>query len=486
MNKKPPLFRQILILSVTLGLLWITIHIFLLPFFPWSTGMVRSWLLLHGYIPFRDLTWLRTPFDLFLMAGWFRVFGVSDRAYQLLLFTLHVLISFGVLWVSYNVVPKKKIVPYIFYLLFLFPLFQNAEIGEVLIALYAIVTLGCTLAFFDTKNGWFLFLSGFLSGLGVITKQTSFALVAAPALSLGIFLYRRKQKLAYSFRRYAILLAGFLIPIVLLIGYYAYQKGLSDLLYYTITVVLSDYRRESLPVGILKGEGMLIAYAYGSLLIPFVVFWKQTKLAPEKVILVASLIIFLLPSLFPSYLSYRTITAYPIVSIIFGYNILLFLRFWKSKQYIKTMIILAAFGLFVLFSWRFILSYISSVKDNGLTINNIIKDYGENEYNVAQWIQTHTAPEEKIISITHPIVYLLSNRLPKNKYIDTNPIMLYPFEYSSKIFMTDPPRILVFEETLLPQFPHYPRWEFYQYFRKNYAIMEKFGPLTIYERVPSN
>lgn len=474
---------------LSLGLAWIALNIYFLPFFAWTTGIVRPWLMLHGYIPYRDFVWMRTPLDIFLLSGWFKILGVADTSYQHFIFLTTIAIALLVFLLSYRNLPNWKFSAFIFFIIFLFPLFQNIEIGELLVGLWSLLLFGFLFKYLSDRRLYLLVICGIISGISIITKQNSGAVSLA---ALGIIIFdsiMQKKHLIILAKRCLVFSIAAVLPLAGLIFFYAYNNGLLDLFYYSVELVLGKYNSQPLPPGFSRGDALWIEGAYFALLIPFLLYWKRTGLTIQKILLFPAFLIALYPSVLPSYLSYRTFTAFPIVSLLAGYNIIILLKNGGVKNYfkVKTLIIILSFASFIMLTLRFINPYIQSIKDEGFRQNNFIKDYGNSEYQVSSWIKNNTAKDEKIMSFTNSIVYLLSDRLPQNKYIDPFPYILYPYEKTSDVFAKQPPRIMIIDESLFQDFPDLANWPFYKKFMKeNYIERKRFDNLIIYELVISS
>lgn len=467
-----------------LGLTWIALNIYYLPFFAWTTGIVRPWLMLHGYIPYRDFVWMRTPLDIFFLTEWFRFLGATAVNYQHFIFLLNVAIALCVFILSYRIFSSRKAYAFIFFIVFLFPLFQNTEIGELLVGLWALLLFGFLYKYLSGKKLYLLAICGIISGLSIITKQNSGALSLA---TLGIVIldsFIEKKPSIILIKRCLLFTIAVALPIIGLILFYTYNKGLNDLLYYSLELVLGKYNQQPLPPGFSRGDALWIEGAYLALLIPFLLYWKSTGLTIQKVLLFPAFLIALYPSILPSYLSYRTFTAFPLASLLIGYNIMVLLKRGQNKVYskIKTLVVILSFVSFIILTARFINPYIQSIKNEGFHSDNFIKDYGEPEYQTSLWLKNNTVKNEKIMSFSNSVVYLLSDRLPINKYIDPFPYLLYPYEKTSDVFARQPPRIMVIDESLFRDFPDLINWPFYEKFMKeNYVEKKRFDSLIIYE-----
>lgn len=426
---------------------------------------------------------MRTPLDLFLFSWWSKIFGISADTYQLFIASILIAIAVSLFFITYRIPAKLKYIPFLFFVIFLFPLFQNPEMGEALVGLWSLLLFFILFYYLDKGDNKLLIISGLISGISLITKQNSGALGIGAIIIIILDSFIQKKPLAIVIKKCLYFIVGFILPILVLILYYAYNKGLNDFFYYTVGVVLDKYNKEPLPPGFSRGDAMWIEAAYFAVLIPFLFLWKHTKLSIQKAMLFPIFLLALLPSILPSFLSYRAFTSFPIISIVAGYNIYLFNNAqMKTHLNFKRLLIALSFVAFIALTLRFINPYILSVRDEGFHFKSFIKDYGESDYKVAKWIKTNTKKDEKVMIFSSSIGYLLSDRLPKNKYIDPFPYLLYPYPQTSKIFSKNPPRIMTIDESLFIDFPDLLSWPFYKDFVKgNYKEVKRFENLIIYE-----
>lgn len=459
-----------------LGTAWITINVYFLPFFAWTTGIVLSWMILHGLVPYRDLVWNRTPLDLFFLSGWFHFFGSSQASYQSFIYFIFLIITVLVFILSNHMSPKTQIPSFIFYLIFLFPLFQNTEIDEMLIGVFPLLLLATVYIYLEKRRMSILLLAGVISAVSVITKQTSGGIVLASIIILVFDSYIKKSLPLFlkSITSYA---AGILLPALVFLIYLISNNALSDFIWGVITLT-TTYIADPVPPGFSLGEGLWIEAGYLVLLVPFVIYWKQTKLSIQKVVFLTLLIVSLSPTILPALLSYRAFPSYPLAALVAGFDIFLLMN--KKNTIIKKSVILLSFTIFIILIFRFINPYFSSIRDEGFHYKNYIIDYGKSDYQVAEWIKKNTKEDEKIMTSTSWVVYLLSNRMPKNKYMSFEPVLLLPYNESSNVFIADPPRVFVLEHEILETRPNLKSWPFFSYLRSNYKSVASYGTSEIF------
>lgn len=450
--------------SLLLGVLaWIAANVYFLPFVVWTAGIIRPWYILHGYIPYKDFVWLRMPLDLFLLSGWYRIFGPTPAAYQNFVFILLVFIAISLFFVSRMLIHRFSSLSFLFFAVFLFPLFQNTEEDEMLIGLWAILLLVFMSLFLKKQKAIYLLFAGIIAGISLMTKQTSGFLIIASLASIIFDFFLRKNTIKSLLIRVGVFSLGVSIPILAIASYFMSKNAVGDFLHYTVFFNFGSIYAD----GSLKGDGLWIIAGYVSLLTPFIIFWKSTKLMPQIIFFITLEILGLFFSLFPSALSYKAFTSYALISIVAGCNILLLFTLKKHKKFV-----LLSFILFIIFTWNFISSYFTA--NPGFSPNQLLQDFGKPEYEIANLIKKNTNKNDKIINYGSEMIYLLSDRLPKNKYIDPFPQMLQPFGVSLKVFVDNPPKIIVYDQSLPADHPGLSDWPVLSFMRKNYKIIGRY------------
>jgi hypothetical protein len=471
-------------LYLIIAILWVCTNVFLLPFVIWTTGLIRPWYILKGLLPYHDFSWIRTPLDLYLLAAWYKLFGVSPLAYQLFVCVILILTVIFFYFIVHKLFPKYARIIYILFLSFLFPFFINAEEGELLVGLFALIGFFFLCLFISFQRKIHLFLLGVISGILVITKQNTAFFSGAGLVAITFDAMRQKMYFRTYIKRHLIFLSGILFPISLILIYFAQQGILNEMIYNTVNIILGSYQSAYRAAQRPQGDGLLMAAAYLCMLASYITLWKQIKLATEIKIAIGLYSITLLPSLLPSFLSYRAYTAFPAIAITVGI-VLGTLKAQLLKLH-PLRIIIVFFFLFTgmyMFS-GYIKDYVAFVKDNGFHTNQYITDYGEIEFEIAHWIVANTSPNERIMCYGNDIIYLLSNRLPTNKHTDPYPFVLEPYEKTSPDFYNNPPTIIIFDETLPDMHIGLSSWPILQFLKKQYIPVQKFGEtLTVYQYV---
>lgn len=450
-----------------LGLSAVTFQLFFLPFHIWDAGIARSWYMINGLIPYRDFVWIRMPLDLFIMEAWFNTFGSTGVAYQFFIYFLLVVLSVLIFITGKVFLKRFYFLPFIFFNIFLFPLFQNTEEGEILVGIFNVLLFLLVGLFFQKKNIKYLFAAGLISGISFVTKQNSVLVVGSVFLSLVLDSIINKEKITFFLKKIALYSVGIIIPVLFIFLYFYLNKSLSDFLNYTLFFILGTYSKAQVN----QGNGLLIVFAYISLLVPFAFLIKKIGWKIQSGLFLILQIVVLFPSLLPSFLSYRAFTAFPLISIVAGTLIGIILG--KAKAITKVFVCFA-FLIFLIFNWTFINSYIGSIKDGEIKPGQYITSYGDRELEIADLIKKNSTKDEKIISYGNEMIYVLSDRLPANKYVDPFPYLLHPYDKTTKVFTDNPPKLMVYDESLPKDHVGLDKWPFIDFLHKNYDIVKRF------------
>lgn len=467
--------RHLQYVLFAISIAWITLNVFFLPFFVWTAGIVYPWFIIKGLTPYKDVIWLRMPLDIFLLSGWYRVFGATGGAYQLFIWLLLILLSGSILWFSWTDDKRVKLFSFLFFHLFLFPIFINTEVGEVLVGVLSFMVFACMVQYMNRQSLKFLFPAGIIAGLVIVAKQNAVLTAFVPYGIMAWMAVRQTRRLQNAWKHVRIYSAGVLLPLLFLMGYFAFRHALSDFLYYSVYTVIGPYREFQL---ITHGDGLLIEFAYACLVIAFLIFRKRIGVKIQTAVLLTAMIIALAPSLLPSYLSYRAFTGFPLVSIAAGYLLALLLR--KNVALFTRLIIGLSFAIFVGLTWRYTRSYIDFVRDNGFHTGQYLTDYGQIEQDIAEWISRNTTKSDRIMSYGSEMIYILSDRLPVNKYTNFTPFILQPYDFTSNIFIDNPPKVIVFDWSHPDLERGLSAWPFLTYMKKNYREVKRFDALDLY------
>lgn len=450
-----------------LGSGWIAVNIFLLPFYPWTEGLYRPWLLLHGLMPYKDHLWNRGMADITLLAAVYTFIGVSPLSYQVVIASLLLLIGFLLYWYLRRTSRPLAETSYGAYVLLLFPLFANAEIEEILVGLFALCTLFSLWEFAKSKKIIFLICAGLFSGFSIVTKQTS------GVLAMVTFLFLWKQ-----WRNFLIYIGGMAVPLCVTVVFLWMRGALGDYIS-SLIFVATVYKEWAKAWGI--GGALDMIGIYASVLVPFLFAVNAPTIRANVRHLLAGFIIALFIMLLPSYWSYRLVASFPLLSIALAMVILdACMVFRKKGMAIKKLLMVACLIGFGGFFLRFGNEYIRFVSDNGFSFGQYLLDYGQNELAAAQWLKEHTSEDEKVFTMANNIIMMRADRLPFNRYVGGMPIDYLPFGKTASEMTTNPPRVVVIDNRMLEDWPELNSWGFIDFLRKRYTLQQEFGEIGIY------
>lgn len=481
-NIKKNIFQRDIIFLV-ISCLWVTFNVYFLPFVIWTLGITRPWFIIKGLVPYRDFTWIRTPFDIYLLSFWYRLFGVRGESYQLFVYFLLIAITVSLFFILRSLFAKIYLFVFLFYNLFSFLLFINTQEGEIVLALLNLLIFASILAFLKTHAFKWAIIAGFIGGLIYITKQNSIIVALVSFFTLVLDVFSSKKSSRHLLSGITAFLLGTSIPIACFLLFFASKNALGDYLYYTIFFIFKVYVPSQSSVSFTFGDGFLIALGFLSLLVPFIVFWRKTKLKIQVVFLISLSLLASLFSLLPSLLSYRAFPAFGFATIVVGYDLLILLE-GKRKSFLtaQKLLVIFSFVIFVIFVFGYIKDYVNFIQQNSVKNGQFITDFGGNEEKIAQWVRFHTDKKDKIIDYGNEIIYYTSNRLPANKYMEPLPSVLTPYDKSSNVFIKNPPKVVIYDELLLNSFKELRRWPFIDFMKKNYRVVATFdNSINIYE-----
>lgn len=468
--------RIILLAILSLGIFGIALNIFYSPFYIWSEGVYKPWLFLNGFVLFRDSMWNRAGFDLYILTGFYKIFGISFLNFQIFIFLAQSLIGIVMFSLLYKKSFLVAIISYVVYSLFAFIVYGSInQPAEILIGLFVLMVFYFYWEFIDKKNIKFLFFAGVATGLSFITKQTSIFILFSTLILLIIYSREKLMKKSFFY------LIGTAIPVFIYAGYFALNNGLSDLYFNTIYAPLAPYRQNVSLWG--WSEGVRIIGLHLAVIIPFIILKTKGIIVGSVKAALILFVLSLLPTLLPSFWSYRLISALPIFSImtavflICGYFIIR-----NNREYLrKGIIILGLILLFVQFGVYFNQST-SSISDNGGFVKQdyLLDGYSENEEKVVSWLKENTEEKEKIFNTANNLVLFFSNRFPQDKYDCSMCFGFYPINQYFDTITRNPARVVVFDTNLPKDWEILENWKYIRFLKDNYALAKTFGQYEIY------
>ena len=461
------------IIYVFPGVAWIFLNIFFLPFQVGTEAMHRPWLILNGEVPYRDFEWIRNPLDLFLVAGVFKLFGIHAFVLRVFSLIMYLVISLTIFFGLRKESLKLAVTAFYVYIILLFPLFMNTQIGEALVSLFILLSVLSFWQFGKRKSAKSLFLSGVFSGAALVTKQTSIGIIGAIIVALAVF-YLKKGILKKAF----VYFFGVFSSYSFLILYLIFNNALDDYFYYAIYFNLFIYREAAGKWGF--NEGMRMLSLYASVVIPFALV-KITQIPKQIKFLIVISIIGMIPTLLPSFWSYRLNTALPLVSIAAACVLLALSEKTniQRKNISSAILIVGVFG-FIGFYGYFLKQYESFIKNYGISLLPYIYEDSPNDITAAEWLSKNTSEDVKIFNTASNTIMRLSNRKHHNKYIDGLPWVYHPYDETFADITKDPPRVVVWDKNLPTNWPELKDWKFIPYLHKNYTVQKGFDGIEIY------
>ncbi len=461
------------LLLIVPGIFWIFFNIFLLPFQVGSEVMHRPWLILNGEVPYRDFEWIRNPLDIFLLAGVFKLFGIHAFVLRVFSLVMYLVISLTIFFGLRKESLKLAVTAFYIYIILLFPLFMNTQIGEALVSLFILLSVLFFWQFGKGNNAKLLFLSGVFSGAALVTKQTSIGIIGAITVTLVVF-YLKKGILKKAF----VYFFGVFISYLFLVLYLFFNNALDDYYYYAIYFNLFIYREAAGKWGF--NEGMRMLSLYASIVIPFALL-KITQIPRQIKFLIVISIIGMIPTLLPSFWSYRLNTALPLVSIAAAYVLLTLSEKTNiQRKNISFAILIIGALSFIAFYGYFLKQYESFIKNYGISLLPYIYEDSPNDMKVAEWLAKNTSQDIKIFNTASNTIMRLSNRKHHNKYIDGLPWVYYPYDETFADITKDPPKVVVWDKNLPTNWPELKDWKFISYLHKNYTVQKSFNGIEIY------
>lgn len=342
--------------------------------------------------------------------------------------------------------------------------------------------------YLKAKNYWHYFLTGILLSLATLFKVPAVFDFAALLFLLFFNLKPKPKKDSSLIPNHLSLLAGFLLPILFTLIYYASQNALNQYLtaaFFQNLPYLASWspnkpKLGSFPIPLLI-RGFLV---FG---VSILVFYLRKKLS-----LAAKLVLIWFSfSLFAALLSSRPYPHYllqvmPSLALSFG------LIFLKNKERVIPLlfIFIFSFSFLVFHFWHYPnISYYKNFYQFALGQKNkesyfdYFGGHVQALYQAASFLKSHTSSEEKIfIWGNQPSIYALANRLPIGRYTVAYHIIDFNgYEETIASLEKNPPRyIIVCQEESRP-FPN-----LFAFIQKNYVLANQFGDFKIFRHLPKN
>ena len=142
----------------------------------------------------------------------------------------------------------------------------------------------------------------------------------------------------------------------------------------------------------------------------------------------------------------------------------------------RRIMILISLVFFIIFIFPFIQSYIASLKDDGISLGQLITDYHDDEYEIVEWLKTNTTKQDRVLNYGSEMIYLLSYIFPPNKHLLPFPFELMPFEETAKIFIDNPPKFVIDDIYISRDHPGIENWPFMKFLHSDkYSLVKRYG-----------
>lgn len=422
------MFKKFLIIPVLIFLISN-----LLPFIYWPEMLNWPFFIANGWLPYRDIAIVHTPFLLSLLTYFYKLFGFNP-------WTLHL---FGSLLLVITAIliglMTRKIFPQIIFGLLVLSLSGNTVWFESLLAPILL------LLYWALKSKKFI-LAGIFFGLALITKQTSLYLVPVIILTLW------KPKIIFKF------FLGVLVPLFLFI------------IWLIVSNLTTDFWRWGIQFVFLKTSETTGEYSY--------VLWPTIK----QFGLVSSLIF--IPLVFSRNLAF----VWMLFSLLFAvprfdyFHLVPFTAFFaltigtaKIKRKFLIMIIIFCLAIFIFFTE-------SSLKqDHGFLDKNTLE--------VTEYVKNNFSNKTAFFLNNYDQVYFLTKKMPAVK--PWLPQLPWYFKFYGEKFLSDlkktSPEIIIatpYREKSIEGLGAYKPKGVLEYLEQNYIMIYSFSDGTkVYQRL---
>ncbi len=139
------------------GVSWTFLNIFFTPFYIWSEGIYHPWLLLNGFVMFRDSVWDRASLDLYALAGFYKIFGLSLLNFQIFIFVIQAMIGIIIFLLLYKKSFLLAGMSCVTYFLSAFAVYGTVnQPAEIMLGFFTFVAFYCFWEYTGKKNIKFL------------------------------------------------------------------------------------------------------------------------------------------------------------------------------------------------------------------------------------------------------------------------------------------------------------------------------------------
>lgn len=447
-----------------------------------ETFIVEGWLLKHGFLIYRDYIHQHTPMLRFILFPFFETFGYSPFTLQVYSALHASLLAVFLFLIAKRFSETVARISLILFCILFFPLFNNTYLEELSVSLFILIATYFFFIFLDRRKQYAVFLSGVFIGLAIMTKQTSSLSLIAFLVMICFLFYKKFFSFPKLKRAIFFYVAGVGVVFLPILLWVYYLGALKEFFYYNFIFNITVYRKV-VPYNL--QEGMSILLPLSLFIVPiFILIYKKTIRDIKdryKIYTLLVLLFFLLPGLLPTYTVPRILVLFSFMII--NWALIISFLFNYKKQVISKNIrlILLVFLLVFMFGEYNRVKNFVAVIPSELSQKTLLVSYTKNDIRVGEWIKENTLPNERIYNMGNFYISFLSQRLPQNKYIFMTPWIVTPYDESTAVLVSNPPKIII-SDVNNEKDPALKGWKFLDYMHEKYYIKKQFGSIRIYYR----
>lgn len=445
-----------------------------------ETFIVEGWLLKHGFFIYRDYIHQHTPMLRFILFPFFEAFGYRPFTLQVYSALHASFLAVFLFLVARRFSETVARVSLILFCILFFPLFNNTYLEELSVSLFILIAIYFFFIFLDGKKQHAVFLSGVFIGLAIMTKQTSSLSLIALLVMICFLLYKK----FISFREFEktlfFYIAGVAVIFLPILLWVYYLGALKDFFYYNFIFNITVYRKV-VPYNL--QEGMSIFLPLSLFVIPiFILIYKKAIRDIKdryKIYTLLVLLFFLLSELLPTYTVPRILVLFPLMII--NWAIIISFLFNSKKHLISKniqLVLLVFLLVFAFGEYKRVKNFVAVIPSE-LSQKTLLVSYTKNDIRVGEWIKENTLPSERIYNMGNFYILFLSQRLPQNKYIFMTPWIVTPYDESTAVLVSNPPKIII-SDVSNEKDPALKGWKFLDYMHEKYYIKKQFESIRIY------
>lgn len=237
--------KKILYYSIAIMILWLGVVSIRMHFSPDEFEHIHSaWLVLNGYVPFKDFFQNHNPLFWYTIAPFIKIFGntittvISLRIFMLF---LTVMIGYVTYKIGFSITNSKNVGLLAMGLLLTTEMFYHRSIEvrpDVPQVLFGMIAIYYLLSFLKTNRTIEICLSGFCLALSFLFLQKSIFLIMMVFLLIGWKIYKKEIRFLDAIW----IFGAFLIPLII---YGIYLMGTESIRDYLMFSWISNFKREN-------------------------------------------------------------------------------------------------------------------------------------------------------------------------------------------------------------------------------------------------